>query len=77
MDTCPLVTESSPAMQCRSVDFPEPDGPITAIRRPAGTASVTSSSARTAASPVPYNFVARAADAALVATIVVVIGRPP
>ena len=27
----PDVTESSPAMQCISVDLPEPEGPITAV----------------------------------------------
>ena len=34
------------------VDLPEPDGPITATKRPLGTSSVTPRSASTAASPV-------------------------
>ena len=29
-NTLPLVTESRPARQCISVDFPEPDGPMMA-----------------------------------------------
>jgi hypothetical protein len=49
----PAVSESSPAMQCRSVDLPDPDGPITAVKRPAGKVTDTSSRARTVVSPVP------------------------
>ena len=30
----PLVGSSSPQMRLRSVDFPEPDGPMTATRSP-------------------------------------------
>ena len=33
----PQVRASSPATQCSSVDFPEPDGPMTAVNRPVGT----------------------------------------
>ena len=40
-------------MQCMSVDFPEPDGPMIAVRRPRSNSTVTSSSAATAASPTP------------------------
>ena len=50
---CPLVTASSPAMQCISVDLPDPDGPITAINEPAGMSKLTASSAVTAAGPCP------------------------
>ena len=32
---CPDVNWSSPAMQCSKVDFPEPDGPMIAVRRAA------------------------------------------
>ena len=31
MNTSPDVSESSPAMQCMSVDLPEPDGPMMAV----------------------------------------------
>ena len=34
MRTSPLVGLSSPATQCMSVDFPEPEGPMTAVNRP-------------------------------------------
>ncbi len=51
-------------MHCMSVDFPEPDGPMTAVNWPRSKATLTSSSARTAAGPLPYvlpRFTARAA----------------
>ena len=51
-------------MQCISVDLPEPDGPMIAVSWPAGMSTVTSSSARTAVSPVPYTLVAASARAA-------------
>jgi hypothetical protein len=41
-----------------SVDLPEPDGPMIAEKRPGGNATVTSSRARTAVSPVPYTLLA-------------------
>src|ERR1700683_3856386 len=50
----PAVGTSSPAMQCIKVDFPEPDGPITAVNRPRSNVTSTPSSARTSASPWPY-----------------------
>ena len=34
MNVRPDVGASSPAMQCISVDLPDPDGPITAVNRP-------------------------------------------
>ena len=49
----PEVSVSSPATQCISVDLPEPDGPMIAVKRPAGNSTVTPSSARTAVSPAP------------------------
>ena len=35
MNTWPEVSVSSPATQCMSVDLPEPDGPMIAVKRPA------------------------------------------
>ena len=49
----PDVGTSSPAMQCISVDFPDPDGPITAVKRPRSNSTDTPSNAQTAASPLP------------------------
>ena len=40
-------------MQCMSVDFPEPEGPMTAVNRPRSKATLTLSSARTVAWPAP------------------------
>ena len=34
--TVPLVGRSSPASRCISVDLPEPDGPMIAVKRRAG-----------------------------------------
>ncbi len=51
--TVPLVGRSSPARMCISVDFPEPDGPMIALKPPAANATLTPSSARTSASPSP------------------------
>jgi hypothetical protein len=53
MYTSPDVSESRPARQCISVDFPDPDGPITAVKRPAGISRSTFSRAVTAWSPRP------------------------
>ena len=44
---------SSAAQQCISVDLPDPDGPMTAVKTPASMSRVTPSSARTSAAPVP------------------------
>ena len=41
-------------MQCMSVDFPDPDGPITAVNQPRSKVTSTPSSARTSAWPAPY-----------------------
>src|SRR5262249_48922759 len=43
-----------PAMQCISVDLPDPEGPITAVKRPRSNSTLTPSSAPTATSPLPY-----------------------
>ena len=51
--TWPSVGWSSAARRCISVDFPEPEGPMTAVSFPRSTASVTPRSACTAASPSP------------------------
>ena len=40
-------------MQCMSVDFPEPDGPMTAVKRPCSNSTLMPSRARTMASPLP------------------------
>ena len=40
-------------MQCSSVDFPEPEGPITAVNRPRPNVTFTPASARTAVGPLP------------------------
>jgi len=49
----PLVTWSRLAMQCIRVDLPEPDGPITAVKEPAGMSRSTPPRAVTAAWPCP------------------------
>ncbi len=49
----PAVSRSSPAAQCSRVDFPEPDGPMIAVSRPAGNPTVTWSRARTSVRPMP------------------------
>jgi hypothetical protein len=63
--TCPAETVSSPARQCISVDFPEPDGPITAVNRPRTMSTSTESSASTVVSPEPYALVRPRARAAI------------
>ena len=49
MNDCPDVGRSSPAMQCMSVDFPDPDGPMTAVKRPRSKVTSTPARARTSA----------------------------
>src|SRR5262249_45016614 len=51
--TDPDVGRSRPAAQCSSVDLPDPDGPITAVKLPLPKPSVTASSAVVAAPQVP------------------------
>jgi hypothetical protein len=51
--TEPDVTVSSPARQCISVDFPDPEGPMMAANAPVSKLTVTRSSARTAFAPCP------------------------
>ena len=53
MNTWPEVSVSSPATQCMSVDLPEPDGPMIAVKRRSSKSTVTSSRARTSVSPEP------------------------
>ena len=62
--TEPLVSESRPASVCMSVDLPEPDGPMIAVKRAVAKSTVTPSSARTSASPLPYTLTASTARAA-------------
>ncbi len=49
----PEVGVSSPAMQCMRVDLPEPDGPMTAVKRPLSNSTLMPSRACTTASPLP------------------------
>src|SRR4051794_37924355 len=49
----PDVARSRPAASWSSVDLPEPEGPMTAVKVPRSNPSVTPSSARTAPSPRP------------------------
>ena len=51
MNTEPEVAVSSPAMQCISVDLPDPDGPMIAVNWPRSNAHDTASSATTRVSP--------------------------
>ena len=48
-----LSGTSKPARQCTRVDFPDPEGPITATRVPPAISRFTRSSALTEASPAP------------------------
>ncbi len=64
-NTRPAETVSSPARQCISVDLPEPEGPITAVKRPRAMSTSTESRASTAVSPEPYAFVRPRARAAM------------
>ena len=50
MVTCPLVGSSRPAMQCSSVDLPDPEAPTTAVKLPSGRSASTWSRAVTRAS---------------------------
>ncbi|MDH6615250.1 hypothetical protein M2163_002358 [Streptomyces sp. SAI-135] len=63
--TWPAETVSSPARQCISVDFPEPEGPMTAVKRPRAMSTSTESRASTAVSPEPYALVRPRARAAI------------
>ena len=51
--TDPAVGLSSPARMCISVDLPEPDGPMTAVRRLSAMSTETPRRASTAVSPLP------------------------
>ena len=53
IETSPDVGLSRPARMCMSVDLPEPDGPITAVRRPWAISTETPRRASTAVSPSP------------------------
>jgi hypothetical protein len=49
----PEVSVSRPAMQCSSVDFPDPEGPMIAVNVERSNATVTPLSARTSVAPSP------------------------
>src|SRR5260370_29974378 len=51
--TDPAVGASSPVMSCSRVDFPDPDGPVTAMRAQGGIRQFTSRTACTAMGPEP------------------------
>ena len=51
--TVPSVGASRPASRCSSVDFPDPEGPVTAMLAPAKTSHVVGCSATTARGPWP------------------------
>jgi hypothetical protein len=53
ISTRPEVSVSRPATQCMSVDLPDPEGPMIAVKRPAGKSTVMPSMARTSVSPLP------------------------
>ena len=52
------------AIRFSSVDFPDPDAPIIPQKAPFGRRKLTSSTARTAASPAPYSLVTRTSSKA-------------
>ena len=58
MSTVPDVRWSSPATLCSSVDLPEPEGPMIAVKRPVANSTDTPSRARTSLSPRPYTLTA-------------------
>jgi hypothetical protein len=49
----PPLRPSSPAMQCMSVDLPDPDGPMMAVNSPRRNSTSTASRATTRVSPSP------------------------
>ncbi|GII45171.1 hypothetical protein Psi02_15950 [Planotetraspora silvatica] len=51
--TAPTSGRSRPAAQCMNVLFPDPDGPIKAVKVPWGKVMETSRSATTEVGPVP------------------------
>ena len=53
MNAWPDVGWSRPAMQCMSVDLPEPDGPMTAVNWPCPKVTLTPARACTSAWPDP------------------------
>jgi hypothetical protein len=49
----PVVGTSSPAIMCNSVDFPDPEGPTSAMRSPGQILQLASWTATTAFAPDP------------------------
>ena len=72
--TLPELKVSSPAMQCMSVDLPDPLGPIMVENSPDANSTVTPSRARTVSLLAPYTLLA---STALAAGFVVVISLVP
>src|SRR5438067_3106158 len=54
--TEPEVGRSRPAATCRNVLFPDPDGPMIAVKEPRSSPTLIPSSATTAPSPRPWTF---------------------
>ena len=69
MLTRPETGRSSPAAHWSSVDLPEPDGPITAVKVPAGQERLTWSSAVMASAPLPYLLVIDSMRTAIVCAL--------
>ena len=69
MNIAPDVSVSRPARQCRSVDLPDPEGPMMAVSRPASKLMEIPSRARTSVGPLPYTLTASTARAATVVVV--------
>ena len=61
--TVPVVGVSSPANRCSSVDLPDPDGPVNAIRALGATVALTPRTATIEAAPEPNRRTTRSACA--------------
>ena len=66
IQTSPEDSVSSPARQWSRVDFPEPEGPMIAVKRPFSMSRLMPSRARTLASPTPKTLTASTARRAKV-----------
>ena len=55
--TSPASGWSSPAAHCSSVDFPDPDGPMIAVKLPTAKPALIASSATIAAPARPWRLV--------------------
>src|SRR5438552_3171071 len=62
--TSPSSGRSNPPSRCRRVDFPDPDGPMIDMKRPAGMSRSSPSSTRSTTSPRWYSLTRPRADIA-------------